>query len=268
MGAEPEITETDRNARLQSTVSGANYWIYNGCDGVLDKPIIIAEGFDINRSVGELQLYNKYYDALLTFRLHGYDLVFVSYQNARDHIENNAQALKAVINTINNQKTGSHPLTLVGESMSGLVARYALRQMENDGQNHNVSKFISFDSPHQGANVPPGIIAARRSLTSLTGWLSPLSWVFSPAVRAIDQPAAEQLLIYSTPSLTRHWRFDDIRNKLNNLGNGGYPVNSKNIALINGALNGQNFQQIGFNGPQVTPCNDILISFFFWQMVA
>lgn len=41
--------------------------------------------------------------------------------------------------------------------MGGLVARVALRQMENDGQAHHTSHYISFDSPHNGANVPLGL---------------------------------------------------------------------------------------------------------------
>lgn len=40
--------------------------------------------------------------------------------------------------------------------MGGLVARYALRSMEIQNQMHGVDKFISFDSPHLGANVPVG----------------------------------------------------------------------------------------------------------------
>ncbi len=38
--------------------------------------------------------------------------------------------------------------------MGALVARYALKDMENKGTNHQTNMFISWDGPHQGANVP------------------------------------------------------------------------------------------------------------------
>lgn len=38
------------NGRLAENVWGAEFAVYNGCDGVLNKPIIIAEGFDVTNS--------------------------------------------------------------------------------------------------------------------------------------------------------------------------------------------------------------------------
>lgn len=45
---------------------------------------------------------------------------------------------------------------LWGVSMGGLIIRYALTKMEHDGTDHRVERYISFDSPHLGANVPLG----------------------------------------------------------------------------------------------------------------
>ncbi|MGB1450522.1 MAG: T9SS type A sorting domain-containing protein, partial [Marinirhabdus sp.] len=39
-------------------------------------------------------------------------------------------------------------------SMGGLVARYALAYMEQNGLEHETRLYISFDAPHKGANIP------------------------------------------------------------------------------------------------------------------
>src|SRR5690606_13123572 len=48
------------------------------------------------------------------------------------------------------------PNVVLGQSMGGVIARWALRDMEDKGQNHQTRLFISYDAPHQGANVPQG----------------------------------------------------------------------------------------------------------------
>ena len=251
--------EAVKNGRVAAGVTGGEYVVFNGCDGVLDKPIIIAEGIDIGQDVNIDDLLAKYYDWLYVFRNHGYDLVFVNYNDGRDYIQNNAQVLKRVINAIN-QQTGNQPLTVIGESMSGLVARYALREMEKDGQSHYVSHFISFDAPHQGANVPPGMIALRRNLVNLTGWIAPYIYLFlGPELRAIDTPAAKQLLVHYNldANASSDSQFGAIRQALNDLGNGGYPANCKNIALLSGSLDGIR-QENAANTNTITPGSKML----------
>lgn len=130
-----------KGGRVAAGVSGGEYRILMGCDGILDKPIIIAEGFDANQSVNLDDLTVKYNTTLAGYRNNGFDLVLVNYDNGRTWIQDNAQVLKAVINQINATKVGNNKLVVIGESMSGLVARYALREMENAGQTHNVSHF-------------------------------------------------------------------------------------------------------------------------------
>jgi hypothetical protein len=49
-----------------------------GCDGILDKPIIIAEGFDPGNDVGLDNLDADYRNDLQIFTRNGYDLVFVN----------------------------------------------------------------------------------------------------------------------------------------------------------------------------------------------
>ncbi|MDZ7898984.1 MAG: PA14 domain-containing protein [Arcicella sp.] len=231
-----------KGGRVAANVNGAEYRIITGCDGIFDKPIIIAEGFDAAEDVNLDDLEASYFDALQLYRNNGYDLVLVNYDNGRTWIQDNAQVLKAVINQVNATKFGSNKLVVIGESMSGLVARWALKEMENAGQNHNVSHFVAFDTPMRGANVPPGLIQFRRWLP---GAFFPISYVLSllndifdayPEVHAIDEPAAKQMLLtqdFTNPAP----EFFQFQTAINGL---GYPsqYGIKNIALINGALDG------------------------------
>ncbi len=161
-----------KGGRIAANVNGAEYRIILGCDGIFNKPIIIAEGFDAAQNANLDDLEAKYFEPLTLYRNNGYDLVLVNYDNGRTWIQDNAQVLKAVINQVNATKYGNNKLVVIGESMSGLVARYALKQMENDGQNPNVSHFVAFDTPMRGANVPTGLIGIRRWAPSAFGLTS------------------------------------------------------------------------------------------------
>ena len=226
-----------------ATVNGAEYRIVMGCDGIFDKPIIIAEGFDAGQNVNLDDLQARYFEPLELYRNNGYDLVLVNYDNGRTWINDNAQVLKAVINQVNATKVGNNKLVVIGESMSGLVARWALREMENAGQDPNVSHFVAFDTPMRGANVPAGFIGLRRWAPSAFGvsivlLASFLNDVFDayPVVNAIDEPAAKQMLLTQQGTGPAP-EFTQFQTAINNL---GYPsrYGIKNIALINGALNG------------------------------
>ncbi|ACT96484.1 T9SS type A sorting domain-containing protein [Dyadobacter fermentans] len=182
----------------------------------------------------------------------GYDLVLVDYDDARAAIENNAQVLKAVIQHVNSIKQGNIDNVVIGASMSGLVARYAIRKMEVDGIQHHVMLLICFDTPHQGANVPVGMtqLLWESSPTLLTkvvlkffakGWRN--------YYNAMLTPAASQMLMHWGGALTggvgsKSPAFDAFRTNLFNLGNGGYPANCRNIAVINGSMTAQENPQL------------------------
>ena len=54
------------------------------------------------------------------------------------------------------------PNVVLGQSMGGVIARYALKDMENKGLPHDPRTYISHDAPHLGANVPLGYQFAAR----------------------------------------------------------------------------------------------------------
>ena len=159
----------------------------NNCK--LQKPVIIIDGFDPgdkrkiyqgsagwireSKSLYELMVYdpdnvsnnnnNKNFidDILLP---QGFDVTLVNFPNGADYVERNAMALVALLKRENEKlrmNGSTEQITLVGPSMGGLVSRYALAYMEKNNIPHNVKLWVSFDSPHLGANIP---IAAQENI--------------------------------------------------------------------------------------------------------
>ncbi|WP_053971392.1 T9SS type A sorting domain-containing protein [Mangrovimonas sp. ST2L15] len=148
---------------------------YDNVDGVLDKPIFVVDGFDPGDDRDILLIY-----PLLDYgngenlgddvRDQGFDIVVLNFpiytstsdgttiiDGGADFIQRNAFIFVELINTINGMKTGTEENVVVGPSMGGLISRYALRYMEQNSMDHDTRLFISFDTPHLGANVPIGI---------------------------------------------------------------------------------------------------------------
>ncbi|MCF2503958.1 T9SS type A sorting domain-containing protein [Dyadobacter sp. CY107] len=232
---------SDSTAR--TALVGGNIRIIKGCDQILDKPIIIAEGFDMGQDVNLDAIEANYRDQLNQFLIEGYDLVLVDYKDGRAAIQDNAQVLKGVIELVNTQKTGNIESIVIGESMSGLVARWALREMENAGQSHHVRLLLCYDTPHQGANVPVGVtqLAYDASPSLLSNViLKFFAKTWRNYYLALGTPAARQLMLHQVghPNLgKKHPDFDSFRTQLLALGNGGYPANCRNIAVIHGSMN-------------------------------
>ena len=153
----------------QAYFGQGEYQIYlDNVDGVLDKPIILLDGFD----PGDARGFDGLYAALDfdggnladTLRDEGFDLVALNapvyttdgkdIDGGADYIQRNAMVLIEMINQINAQKVGEEELVIIGPSMGGLIARYALAYMEENSMEHQTRLYISFDSPHLGANVP------------------------------------------------------------------------------------------------------------------
>lgn len=225
----------------------------------IQKPLIIMEGFDDGKLTTPDNPTGKYsltnfnnsitfgksgnLEALLTGSTQSYDIIFVDYDDGTDYIQRNACMLKEVIRWVNNQKqlSGSTEHNVVlGLSMGGLVSRYALKTMENAGENHDTRLFICHDSPQQGANVPTGLQFAVNHFTNLylrsgVGFLAYHLFGIMPALfRTGSRPASLQMTLnYIDPN-------DNLNNSVHNawqteLTNLGYPANSRNVVISNGS---------------------------------
>ena len=138
-----------------------NGWCNFSDDGVLDKPIIIAEGFDFGVASGldgnttGLDIWNSLNQngQLEQLRGEGYDVIVLDYHQPLEAIQANALLFKKVIETVNELKVGIHKNIVMGVSMGGLVSKSALAFMEYDGINHDTSLYASLDSPHGCAQI-------------------------------------------------------------------------------------------------------------------
>ena len=181
-----------------------------GSDGVFNQPLIICEGFDpgigsnysefgfgdMNWSVlwncdgsatSGLPSFSGLLDSLLT---EGLDLVYVDYADGTNSIQAQSTLLKEVIRLCREYKSESWPTILVGASMGGVIARWALREMELDQESHCVRLFVSIDSPFRGAWLPPALQHAIE-------FFAPLSFQAEQLFEALTSDAAGQLLIES-----------------------------------------------------------------------
>jgi len=254
----------------QSYFGEGEYQIFlDNVDGVLDKPVIIIDGFDPGDTRDIAALYGSLnFDGgnLADFlRDEGYDLVALNapqyttdgkdIDGGADYIQRNAMVLIELINLINNQKIGNEELVIIGPSMGGLIARYGLTYMEQNAMNHETRLFISFDSPHLGANIP---ISLQYLLNYFAKAQANADAQFV-VDNVLNSPAAKEMLIdhylahllngsdyEQDPNLLLPNGAPNFRNvfqsELNNL---GFPQNVRNVAIINGSGAGTN---IGFPG--------------------
>jgi hypothetical protein len=192
---------------IEGTASGCVYIQYGCGNTAITKPFIIIEGFDPPQTpnTGLQQIYNLIPTYIqMEINSAGYDLIILDFNNGADYIQNNANLVKKLIQVVNQMKAANNSTEMnvvLGASMGGLVARWALKSMENSNINHETSKFISFDSPHIGANVPLGFQKMQRHLANVG--VGPFQWKLKHLVpelqigeSILNTPAARQMLVY------------------------------------------------------------------------
>ncbi len=155
----------------QAYLGQAEYQIFmDNTDNVLDKPIILIDGFDPvdSRNIAEMYALLDYNGNNIAdqLRAEGFDFVLLNFptytrisdqvvvNGGGDYIQRSAMVLVELINQINAQKVGTEELVVIGPSMGGLISRYALSYMEQNSLAHQTRLFVSWDAPHKGANLP------------------------------------------------------------------------------------------------------------------
>ena len=156
----------------------------------ITKPIIFIDGYDPANSRGADEIYTKFinrpvniggtlYNLADKVRQDGYDIIVLNYDDGGDMIEKNGLLLGKLLTTIYTNFPTAQQCVVIGPSMGAIVAQYGLRWMEYNGYSNHCREFISFDGPHQGANVPIGL---QKFIFYLTGG-SILNTVASSAVQ-------------------------------------------------------------------------------------
>ena len=252
------------------TVAYAN----GNTSGTIRKPLIVIEGYDpssLLKANGVNSVPDYDYDYFVQLRDFGaininytdfrtglnvnfndqlssqYDLIFLNFANGTDYMQRNAYLVERLIQWVNDTKavnptTGIKEKNIVlGMSMGGLIARYALRDMEQRQASgaatfsHDTRLYISHEAPHQGANVPLGFQYMVKGVANMsiagvaTGAdLNPNLGGFAKLLLA---PATQQLLLYQTSvagnNLHNTW--------LNEYRALGYPTQCRNVATSNGS---------------------------------
>ena len=242
----PQYPYTDTDNFVTS--QGEMRIYFANADMILRKPVLIVDGFDPlnNRrfdtcyAKGEKSLWDKLGDGLngndnvgeLLLSL-GYDVVMLDFPEGGTYIEQNAMVCIKAINTINErlQQSGSEEqIVVVGPSMGGQITRYALAYMEqhpnantNYGK-HNCRLWISFDSPHQGANISIGVQKMVENYRIILRNL----WE-----KTLCCKAAKQMLIYHKKDGADEY-FNTYYQQMAEM---GYSNSSRKIAISNGSLN-------------------------------
>lgn len=264
------------------------YQMFLSSDNVLDKPIIVVDGFDPGDSRDIAGLYS-----LLDFtgssgsqnladlvRAEGFDVIILNFpvyvraadgatvDGGTDFIERNAMLLVELLDIINTAKAGNNPEqnVIIGPSMGGLISRYALNYMEANMLDADTRLYMSFDSPHHGANVPIGL---QHQLNFLAyNGTQPIAEVQPLIDSFLKSPAARQLLVDHfeahlqsgspvnfDPTLTlpqAHPFRTQFENNINSFNVSGFPENTRNVAIINGSGIGNSYFAMASSGPTVT----------------
>jgi hypothetical protein len=251
---------------------------------------------DLHNSMYDFQYFMNSNDqpenALEKLRAEGFDVIMVNHptydtvdlntgemftiDGGAYYIESNAMALIKLLQETKSRMTSTGStaqIKLVGPSMGGQISRYALAYMEameeqtqdSDTWDHNVSHWVSIDSPHLGANIPLGDQALIFLIKEM------LSDDDNDAAedfydKQLSSPAAKQQLIEfhrQAPGQSHHHVDQNLLNAqtllqgfrqdrgnssftehynnqaINGLPNSnGFPTKSKNLAIINGSLTG------------------------------
>lgn len=123
----------------------------------------------------------------------GFDICFIDFVSGQEYIESNGEALYDLLLKIHAElvaNNSTEKMVVCGASMGGLVARYAINKLEAEGHTDWVEKFISFDSPQMGANIPLSVQYTLKHLKALGGDVE-------EKYNKLTCPSASQLVNYS-----------------------------------------------------------------------
>ena len=198
--------------------------------GKFRKPLFIVEGFDVYPTITSDTAINHtlldvFYDEADLNRILdlGYDIAYLDYADGMDDIRRNAALFQEALRYINTHKEGDEKNVVVGLSMGGLVASYGLRKMELAGEDHETRKYISYDSPHMGANVPLGAFymayhwlngsefSKIRGISNVYLWFKGIPVRMNKIREWLRKPAIKQLVPFYTEDYLSFLKLRDPR---------------------------------------------------------
>lgn len=253
-GSQHQIVIPDDTLTIDATIpyngeygSGEAYVYLSDSHVTLTNPVVVVEGFDLDNNMNWDELYEflNQEDLIETLRSMGFDAVVLNFSDATDYIQKNGFVVVELIQQVKAAIGPEADFVLAGASMGGLACRYALAYMETNALDHAVRNFISFDAPHNGANIPLGIQYWVMFFADLSADAGDMQ-------TKLDRPAARQMLVYHyTDPPGSAGESDPLRAGLlaDFAAVGDYPMNCRKVAVANGS--GSQANQ-GFNaGDQI-----------------
>ena len=218
-------------------------------NGKISKPFIFVEGFNPqtsnNAKCGQGSLLSYYRDWSKFITDNGYDFVYVHWCTPEEYIQANAYTLVKIIETINNMSAqNSEPSLLIGHSMGGLVARYALKTMENKNKPHHVGTYVSYDAPHLGANVPIGLLHGFYGIRKFLQEKNLIDKLIKKIPTAKSYLEIGEKLAYSTAAQQMLCNSIDAAGHLSNSLHVQWQEELRQLGFPNGDK-GKNFQMLG-----------------------
>ncbi|MFO7610297.1 MAG: T9SS type A sorting domain-containing protein [Candidatus Krumholzibacteriia bacterium] len=236
--------EPDQTLAITATVpyagavaSGLAHILLAPGHAALANPVVVVEGFDLDNSMDWPVLYDllNRENLLEDMRAAGFDAVVLDFTEATEPIQRNAFVLTELLAQVQEVLPAGRTVGLVGASMGGLVSRYALAWLETQGQGHAVRTWVSFDSPHLGANIPVGL---QHWVAFFAGESAEAAFLLS----RLDTPAARQMLLYHHRATAGGVAAADPQRAawLADLDAvGGWPLLPRKVAVANGSGAGQ-----------------------------
>ena len=248
----PESTAADTTITINATAehSGGEIQIkyanFNAT-GKLIRPLIIADemdfspyglGSDVNLDYVVDKLADLSEGSSEKFDISDlFDLVYVNDSISLDDICRNVKFFQYALEKINGFRYTLHDQNyVIGLGMGGLVASYALSDMEQQGKAHDVQKLLTVNSPHRGLNLPLGMQALLQHLRNLTFLGIKMPAEVRNLAKMLDQTAMQQLLVYS---IDEDFKAQNVyAGFMQKYIGKGVPVQCETVAISNGSTYG------------------------------
>ncbi|RFS15557.1 triacylglycerol lipase [Emticicia sp. C21] len=268
----PYVTEDFSNVKGKGEIAYYNNVVNGVKHPALNKVAIVLDGFDagdtrgFNRLYDEKMVYGNNQNIIEDLKADGYDVIVLNFPSyplwvaprgwrimrdgGADYIERNAFVLVELIEQVKIKlaAAGSNErIVIIGPSMGGLISRYALTYMEKNNLDHRCKLWVSFDSPHRGANINIGDQLLFEYLNRSLGWVGAVE----DAMAQLDAVAAKQMLLHhytaildpqfnaiNPPDIEKIAGSPNFRTRfVETMENMGFPTSSciRNVALINGS---------------------------------
>ncbi|MBI2844366.1 MAG: hypothetical protein HYX78_13275 [Armatimonadetes bacterium] len=234
---------------VERTVPAGYMELFSAYTESYRDPVVIVEGFDPENDTFPSDVYAMLntWGGLDMVRAAGKDVWIVNFGDGGGALTANARLVSTAMATAANWGGRTNAkVDVIGLSMGGVIARYALAYDEQHGGGSDglVRLFVSGDSPQQGANVPPSIqelvlFSQDPTYTAFLNCDAALSMIYT-SVRSYESNGCTLGALPSPTNWTgsaaaHNWFY----NTLNALNGDGYPHKCRNIAVANGSMSPQ-----------------------------